>query len=209
MPVTNCLLQKILEQLLSEYSLHLLKALLTARNRTPAQASVLPCNSPATVSLVQCTLGSWEVLLTPSGYWANWCNLINPLSSYPLAHTIFPGEICHSFNKYQLTAVLKMCPARSGTEAASDVTPACTACWVRGESCELWETWWRQRKGRNRRTNRCNLDGDLNKAAEEGSHVRLRVIMLSGASISVIRDCQPNKNSRSRRKRLTVDCIMY
>lgn len=123
--------------MLSEYSLHLLRALLTARNWAPAQASGLPCNLPATVGLVQCTLGSWEVLLTPSGYWANWCNLINPPSSYPLAHTIFPGEICHSFNKYRLMAVLKMYPARSRTEAVTnDVTPACTACRVRWES--LW-----------------------------------------------------------------------
>lgn len=45
-----------------------------------------------------------------------------------------------------------------------------------------------------------NLDGDPNKAAQEGSHLRLLVIMFSGVSASVLGDFWLNKNIRSRRK---------
>lgn len=38
-----------------------------------------------------------------------------------------------------------------------------------------------------------NLGGDLNKTAQEVSHWRLHIIMLSRVSVSVIRDFQLNK----------------
>lgn len=163
------------------------------------------------VGLVQCTPGSWEVLLTPSGYQANWCNLISPPSSYPLAHTIFPGEICHSFNKYQLTTVMKRCPTK---EQYWSRAQRCNPCLYRVSSPvgELWIV-GNTMKAKKRKKQECKQmqfrPETPNKAAQEGSHLRLHIRMLSGVAVSVLRDFRLHKNTRSRRKHLIVECVFF
>lgn len=67
---------------------------------------------------------------------------------------------------------------------------------------------WRQRKGRIGRINKCNLDWDLNKAAQEISHLRLHIMMLSRISVSVIRDFQLNMEEYQKEEKKS-NCGMY
>lgn len=163
------------------------------------------------VGLAQCALGSWEVLLTPAGYWANWCNLINPPSSYPLAHTIFPGEICHSLNKYQLTAVMKRCLTRSKYWSRDQrCNPCLYRVWSPGGKLGIVGNAMKAKKRKKQEYKQMQFrQRPQIKQHRQDSHLRLHIRMLLGVPVSVLRDLQLNKNTRSRRKRLIVECVIF